>query len=89
MIIMGQWTPVENDNKVFLQVTNHTGQAEKNLFGPAGILRPSRFFSACPVWFVTRRNTLLSWKNMFLSDEGPTLRDVLLSVSAVHQPFYI
>ena len=28
-------------------------------------------------------------KKKFLSDEGPTLRDVLLFVSAVHQPFYI
>ena len=33
---MGQWTRVENSNKVFLRVTNHTGQAEKNLLGPAG-----------------------------------------------------
>ena len=31
MIIMGQWTRVENNNEVFLRVTNHTGQAEKNL----------------------------------------------------------
>ena len=30
MIIMGQWTRVENSNEVFLRVTNHTGQAEKN-----------------------------------------------------------
>ena len=29
MIIMGQWTRVENNNEVFLRVTNHTGQAEK------------------------------------------------------------
>ena len=34
---MGQWTRVENSNEVFLRVTNHTGQAEKNLLGPAGI----------------------------------------------------
>ena len=34
MIIMGQWTWVEN-NEVFLRVTNHTGQAEKNPLGPA------------------------------------------------------
>ena len=34
---MGQWTRVENNNEVFLRVTNHTGQAEKNLLGPAGI----------------------------------------------------
>ena len=31
MIIMGQWTRVENNNEVLLRVTNHTGQAEKNL----------------------------------------------------------
>ena len=37
MIIMGQWTRVENNNEVFLRVTNHTGQVEKNLLGPAGI----------------------------------------------------
>ena len=36
-IIMGQWTRVEKSNEMFLQVTNHTGQAEKNLLGPAGI----------------------------------------------------
>ena len=35
MIIMGQWTRVENNNEVLLRVTNHTGQAEKNLLGPA------------------------------------------------------
>ena len=28
----------DNNNEVFLRVTNHTGQAEKNLLGPAGIL---------------------------------------------------
>ena len=37
MIIMGQWTRVENNNEVLLRVTNHPGQAEKNLLGPAGI----------------------------------------------------
>ena len=37
MIIMGQWTRVENNNEVFLRVTNRTGQAEKNLLGLAGI----------------------------------------------------
>ena len=42
---MGQWTRVEND-EVLLRVTNHTGQAEKNLFGPAGIrTRDLRFTS--------------------------------------------
>ena len=46
MIIMGQWTRVENNNEVFLRVTNHTGQAEKNLLGPAGIrTRDLRFTS--------------------------------------------
>ena len=45
-IIMGQWTRVENSNEVFLRVTNHTGQAEKNLLGPAGIrTRDIRFTS--------------------------------------------
>ena len=43
---MGQWTRVENSNEVFLRVTNHTGQAEKNLLGPAGIrTRDLRFTS--------------------------------------------
>ena len=37
MIIMGQWTQVENNNEVLLRVTNHTRQTEKNLLGPAGI----------------------------------------------------
>ena len=46
MIIMGQWTRVENNNEVFLRVTNHTGQVEKNLLGPAGIrTRDLRFTS--------------------------------------------
>ena len=27
----------DNNNEVFLRVTNHTGQAEENLLGPAGI----------------------------------------------------
>ena len=47
MIIMGQWTRVENSNEVLLRVTNHTGQAEKNLLGLAGIrTRDLRFTSA-------------------------------------------
>ena len=46
LIIMGQWTRVENSNEVFLRVTNHTGQAEKNLLGPTGIrTRDLRFTS--------------------------------------------
>ena len=37
---------MENNNEVFLRVTNHTGQAEKNLLGPAGIrTRDLRFTS--------------------------------------------
>ena len=32
MIIMGQWTRVENNNEVFLRATNHTGQAEKKIY---------------------------------------------------------
>ena len=36
----------KNNNEVFLRVTNHTGQAEKNLLGPAGIrTRDLRFTS--------------------------------------------
>ena len=37
---MGQWTRVDNNNnnEVFVRVTNHTGQAEKNLLDPAGIV---------------------------------------------------
>ena len=34
---MGLWTRVENSNEVFVLVTNHTGQVEKSLLGPAGI----------------------------------------------------
>ena len=34
---MGQCTRVDNSNEMFLRVTNHTGQAEKNLLGPVGI----------------------------------------------------
>ena len=46
MIIMGQWTRVKNNSEAFLRVTNHTGQAEKNLLGPAGIWsRDLRFTS--------------------------------------------
>ena len=34
------------NNEVFLRVTNHTGQVEKNLLGPAGIqTRDLRFTS--------------------------------------------
>ena len=43
---MGQWTRVENSNEVFLRVTNHTGQAEKNLLGRLGFEpRPSVYKS--------------------------------------------
>ena len=36
----------KHSNEVFLRVTNHTGQAEKNLLGPAGIrTRDLRFTS--------------------------------------------
>ena len=34
---MGQWTRVEKSNEMFVRVTNHTGQAEKILLGPAVI----------------------------------------------------
>ena len=47
MIIMVQGTRVQNSNEVFLEVTNHTGQAEKNLLGLGGIrTRDLRFTSA-------------------------------------------
>ena len=46
MIIMGQWTRMETNNEVFHGVTNHTGQAEKNLLDQAGIrTRDLRFTS--------------------------------------------
>ena len=51
MIIMGQWTRVENNNEVFLRVTNHTGQAEKNLLGPAGIRTRDLQFTSSPPKF--------------------------------------
>ena len=36
-----------NNNEVFLRATNHTGQAEKNLLGPAGIrTRDLRFYQS-------------------------------------------
>ena len=54
MIIMGQWTRVENSNEVFLRVTNHTGQAEKNLLGPAGIrTRDLRLLVRCSTNWAT------------------------------------
>ena len=86
---MGQWTRVENSNEVFLRVTNHTGQAEKNLLEhrtsnrrsrvriPAG---PSRFFSACPVWFVTRRNTSLLNIILYPNHIFTTTRTVFFTV---------
>ena len=44
---MQNWKILVSSNEVFLRVTNHTGQAEKNLLGPAGIrtcdLRFTRF----------------------------------------------
>ena len=48
MIIMGQWTRVENNNEVFLRVTNHTGQAEKNLLGQVS------FDDQLPTWPVAQ-----------------------------------
>ena len=33
----------------------------------ASVAGPSRFFSACPVWFVTRRNTSLLYIYIFLN----------------------
>ena len=53
---MGQWTRVENSNEVFLRVTNHTGQAEKNLLGPAGIriAQVPSFDDQLPTWPVAQ-----------------------------------
>ena len=58
---MGQWTRVENNDEVFLRVTNHTGQVEKNLLGPAGIRtresiiwRPPSFDDQLPTWPVAQ-----------------------------------
>ena len=51
---MGQWTRVENSNEMFLRVTNHTGQAEKNLLGPAGIrTRDLRLLVRCSANWAT------------------------------------
>ena len=61
MITMGQWTRVENSNEVFLRVTNHTGQAEKNLLGPAGIrTRDLRFTS--PMLYLRFTSPMHIWK---------------------------
>ena len=38
-----------DNNEVFLRVTNHTGQAEKNLLGPAGIR--TRAFGLLVRWY--------------------------------------
>ena len=44
--ILGLRNISKDNNEVFLRVTNHTGQAEKNLLGPAGIrTRDLRFTS--------------------------------------------
>ena len=59
MIIMGQWTRVENSNEVLLRVTNHTGQAEKNLLGPAGIRTRDLWFTSPMLYQLSYRS---SWE---------------------------
>ena len=60
MIIMGQWTRVENNNEVFLRATNHTGQAEKNLLGPAGIRTRDLRFTSPMLYQLSYRSSCLS-----------------------------
>ena len=69
---------MENNNEVFLRVTNHTGRTI-----PAG---PSRFFSACPVWFVTRRNTslLLTINHFIQAGDLPTSASNLFTTRPEH-----
>ena len=51
---MGQWTGVENSNEMFLRVTNHTGEAEKNVLAPAGIrTRDLRLLVRCSTNWAT------------------------------------
>ena len=59
MIIMGQWTRVENSNEVLLRVTIHTGQAEKNLLGPAGIRTRDLEFTSPMLYQLSYRS---SWE---------------------------
>ena len=62
MIIMGQWTRVENNNEVFLWVTNHTGQAEKiwyfeidsSFFSKYQIAQVPSFDDQLPTWPVAQ-----------------------------------
>ena len=54
---MGRWTRVENNNEMFVRVTNHTGQVEKNLLGRLGF-EPATFSSnfddQLPTWPVAK-----------------------------------
>ena len=59
MTIMGQWTQVENSKEVLLRVTNHTGQAEKNLLGPAGIRTRDHRFTSLMLYQLNYRS---SWE---------------------------
>ena len=58
MIIMGQWTRMETNNQVFHGVTNHTGQAEKNLLDTAGIRTRD-------LWFTSPMLYQLSYKSIW------------------------
>ena len=51
----GTVTRVENNNEVFLRVTNHTGQVYLSSVSALSVMTNH----TCPVWFVTRRNTSL------------------------------
>ena len=60
---------MENNNEVFLRVTNHTGQAEKNLLGPAGL------------WFMVNKHGCFS---KLPNDKMPTCMSNLLSSASRH-----
>ena len=49
---------INHNNDVFLRVTNHTGQAKKNLLGPAGIrTRDLRLLVRCSTNWATGQVT--------------------------------
>ena len=48
-----------DNNEVFLRVTNHTGQAEKNLLGPAGIRTRDLWFTSPMLYQLSYRS---SWE---------------------------
>ena len=66
---------MENNNEVFLRVTNHTGQAEKNLLGTAGKLYEDRKdFAHC-----YRSDLLLrgNQTNNFVESQFLVVKDIL------------